>query len=148
METGENMEPSQAQYDAILMRLGKLEKQNRRLKRIGIVVIIGFLALGTTAWTSVQERSYSARTFTVVDRHGGPRGMWFAEGGATALLMGDIGGKSPVLLLGHDENNQPGIILSDAAGTSRAMLGFGDDKRTVNLWLKDERGKTIWQAIP
>ncbi len=145
------METDQAQYEAILMRLGTLEKQNRRLRFVGLVALLGILGLGTIAWTTMEIRSYEGQFF-LRDQKGNMRGALSYEATQNfgTLWLGDVGENKeegmftarPDILLSYNAKTRlPFLSFRDKEGTVRAELGFATDGST-GLWLYDKDGAT------
>lgn len=166
--TEDKMPVDQNNLTSIYSRLEKLEKQNRILRLlvlIGIVVVLGF---GTIAWTSGFQTYHGQ--FIVHDKMGVMRGGWgYNADNRSELWIGRQGedtGLSPdkdpdvinmkqagdpfktytSIYLGYSTPQNPVMKFFDRNKNCRAQLGM-DAKGNCNLWLYDERGKTVWQAM-
>ena len=123
--------PSQADLEA---RPAKLESQNRRFKRVGLLFLLvagsSFLLAQAprkppSAAQPPRTREASYDTLVVHrlelrDKAGKLRGLWSAEGEPSALWLYDTAGKTRAALALTAAG--PGLGLSDAAGKSRAAL--------------------------
>ena len=92
-----------AQTLTITQRLEKLERQNRRLKFAGIVLL---LVIGSAALMAAKPA--------------GPAGTTVQ---ATKFVLMDSAGKE-VAILGMDTKDRPGLSIMDSSGKERAWLGF------------------------
>jgi hypothetical protein len=139
------MEPNQAQYDAILIRLGNLEKQNRKLKVVGLVAFLMTLVLGVTAWTGSKHMVYEGE-FVLTDKNGKKRGHLFvdeigcpnldliAENGSIAASFGLFSAYGAPFLSLSDENHQTRVNI----GLIPSGVPF--------ITLYDKHGNTAWQV--
>jgi len=123
--------PSLADLEA---RPAKLESQNRRFKRVGLLFLLvagsSFLLAQAprkppSAAQPPRTREASYDTLVVHrlelrDKAGKLRGLWSAEGEPSALWLYDTAGKTRAALALTAAG--PGLGLSDAAGKSRAAL--------------------------
>ncbi len=110
--------------EGLVDRLNELERQNRRLRRAGLVILIGLAALLVMG---------QART---------PRIVKADEVVAHKLTLRDDHGR-PVAVLDVTKEG-PGLVLGDAASDARAALLITEDgpalilrhgKSRANLWL-------------
>jgi hypothetical protein len=96
-ESGGEMEPGTSEWNALTARLEKLEKQNRRTKQVGIVILIligSVLLMGQAATKTTLE----ANEFLLKDATGKVRGRL------------DISNAEPQLVFTHNEKS--GSILN------------------------------------
>lgn len=108
-----------AQTNSILERLERLERENRRLKIAG-AVLVAFLGLATLTGVATQDPVIGAEAFTLVGETGELRGVF-------ALV-----------------NKEPTLALFDTSGKVRAGLSMVDD--APRLVLYGENGDPIWSA--
>lgn len=98
--------------DVLTKRIDRLERENRRLKRVGVVVLVGLAAIGLMG--QAAGRTVEAERFVLRDASGKARGAWGVAGGGTALFLLDQDGKHRVeLSLGSD--GSPSFVLRDKA---------------------------------
>jgi hypothetical protein len=129
-----NYTPSLSELET---RLEKLQRQNRRLKGLGLVfllIVLSGLLLARTlhkpAHTLVVHR------LELRDEAGKLCGDWIVKNGATSLRLYDAAGK-PRAALGVTGEG-PSLWFYDAAGKYRAGLGmFGEGP---SLWFYDAAG--------
>lgn len=149
----------------LVARLEKLERDNRRLKRLGAAALVLVAALGLIAAAQPVPNVIRAHTFEVVDGHGNTRikltvtgsgansvsglGMIGTDGQVTASLDDSANGVE--LSLGPNSSpgsrldpvvlgfikGQPALMLSGANGEVAAMGAFSHGP---NLTLADSEG--------
>ncbi len=153
---------------AVVARVEKLERENLRLKIVGGVILLGFMAACTSAAVMPQEVPdvIEARTFAVIDEDGTTRA------GITAVGIGyhDEKGNLRTLI------SPGGIAFIDENGTTRGRIEAGgssyfdengeirarivdsgssyfDENGEIRLRIVDdsftyfdENGDVIWQA--
>jgi hypothetical protein len=124
--------PSLSELEA---RLEKLERQNRRLKSLGLVfllIVLSGLLLAQTSRKPAHAAPASAASVTydtlvvhrleLRDEAGKLRGLLVVKNGVPSLRLYDAAGK-PRAWLTVDGEGAPGLWFYDAAGMSRAVLG-------------------------
>ena len=123
---------------AIEERLGKLERQNRRMKLAGLgaVVIAGAFALMGQAGR-VHPSTITATGFVLVDAQGRERAKLEMYKGVPMLILYDAKGK-PRAGLGVFSDG-PKLGLYDANGKVRAALAAFSDGPGLGLY--DAKGK-------
>ena len=104
---------------AVVARLEKVERQNRRLKRVGVVVLALAVAGMVMGQAMPRARIVEAEEFVLRD----------AAGNVRAELVAFKDG--------------PALTLLDENGKSRATLAV--DKPGPRLSLHDENDKMIWR---
>jgi hypothetical protein len=97
----------------VVERLGKLERENRRLKGLGFIllaVVGGLLLMGLT----IDDPVIGAEAFTLLDEGGEPRAVFAMVNGEPTLAFFDNGGRvrAGVSVV----NNSPQIVLYDPEG--------------------------------
>jgi len=141
--------PSLADLEA---RPAKLESQNRRFKRVGLLFLLvagsSFLLAQAprkppSAAQPPRTREASYDTLVVHrlelrDKAGKLRGLWSAEGEPSALWLYDTAGKTRAALALTAAG--PGLTLLDTAGKTRAALAL--TAAGPGLGLSDAAGKS------
>jgi hypothetical protein len=134
---------------AILTRLEELERENRRLRRFGTMMLVGLamiLGLGAALvffsgrfGLPGSAQTVSAQQFMIRDRDGNVRGVWgTGEDGTVRLALSDPEGRQRVRLSLLDDGSA-GISLADSADRKLAVLGLLSDN-TTTLALTDPAG--------
>jgi hypothetical protein len=143
-----NPTPSLAELEA---RLAKLERQNRRWKHLGLLLLLiagsGFLlaqAPRKPARAGPAPATPAASYDTLVvhrvelrDKAGKLRGVWTVDDSGSGLALYDTAGKSRVFL-GVDAEG-PALAFYDTAGKGRALLSATAEGSILNL--SDATGK-------
>ncbi len=112
--------------DNLLRRLDRLEHQNRRLKRIGALVVVGVTALVLMgqAKTSKVAKVIEAEKFILRDTNGEVRvALVTLDDGNSALVLFDKGGRMRVRL-DTASFGGVGLNLFDKDGKGRAALSL------------------------
>ncbi len=138
-------------------RLERLERQNRWMKRIGMLVLAvaaAVLLSGQAKGKAWQHLEVSSLTLMDKDGMAGASLSLFGTG-TPHLLLHDKNGKKRVWL-GVNRDGSPALDLYDKNVNKRATLGVTTtvDKRTgaetktaeSTLTLFDAKGDVIWQA--
>jgi hypothetical protein len=134
---------------AIVHRLEDLERDNRRLRRYGItmlVVLAAFLGVGASLLyfsgaygLPGSPQMVSARQFQLRDARGTIRGTWgTAEDGSVRLVLRDDRGRQRIRL-SLLEDGSAGLTFADTADRKLAVLGLLPD-HTTTLALTDPAG--------
>jgi hypothetical protein len=126
--------------DSLLIRLEKVERENRSLKIGGLIALLcvaGALFLGLAAPPS---KTLEAELFIVRDTQGKARMILTVGEEGPALTLLDKDGKLRVNL-GVDKEG-PALDLLDAAESPRAQLMITDDKGP-RLNLYDNKGSQV-----
>ena len=113
---------------AVAERLGKVEKQNRRLKSVGIAVLVLVSAVLVIGQTVPKERILlEAEAFILRDKNGNIRaGLMVNEDGEATLFFGDKNGTTRAQLMVHEDGG-PILTFRDKNGTARAGLMLDED---------------------
>jgi hypothetical protein len=122
---------------AILLRVERLEQQNRRLKRLGAgvlflaapVVLLGQRQLGT--------RTIQAEEFRVLDSTGATRATLGVEDGAVHLSFWDVEGAHRLLI--YQEEDESGLVALDTTQSARFSLFADDDEVQLSFNGPDDR---------
>jgi hypothetical protein len=112
--------------ESILERLNVLEKQNRRMRRIGIAAIVIAASLLVMGQKTAVNRTVEASEFILRDSNGIVRSKWAMtkegpDGRPMLSLSGPNEKKSHVSLFGPSSSEGPQLALTDG---DRSM-GFG-----------------------
>lgn len=138
-------------------RVGKLERENRWLRRIGAVAV----AIAAAVFLMGQQFGRTLRADTL--RVGGPLSQVFID--EDGITIRDEDGTARIVL-GIDKKNTAGLSLSDGDGVQRTILvasangftnmalkdkngrvGLGSiDGKYVMLVLRDKSDKVVWKA--
>jgi len=123
---------------SLAARLGRLERENLRL-RVGMVAVLAVVAaLVCVAATSPVQKAVRAERFEVVDSQGRSRAALDAAG---VTLQREDGKIAAMLFLGTD--GSPGLHLYDARGRPRARFMLrGDGAAALEQYAED--GSVIW----
>ena len=138
---------NESTMDSLLRRLDRVERENRWLKRIGALALIGASALAVMgqAGSSNVAKVVEAEKFVVRD----------ANGGVGAVLGVTTDNNSGLEI--RDKNGKAGVTLGMGASGNPAMRLDGKDRKTgialgvrpdnsPGLELYDKDGKVIWTA--
>ncbi len=133
-------------------RLEAVERDNRRLRRLGLMMLVGVgVLLGlTTAIMVVASRHgmpgmvpqvTEAKKFLLRDAEGRIRGAWGTnEEGAAQLLLQDNAGRSR-LRFSVLPDGSSGLAFVDSVNNARIVVGILPDE-SANIVLADPGGKT------
>ena len=153
---------------AVLERVKSLERQNRRMKKQGIAIVIALLILPPLLeWAYPETRSKVARAFYVNDSSGHERAaLGLNPDGLPILQLKDTHGKARVVL-GLTEGGRPALnfldnqgrvqLQGDESADGRIKVGiFSDEKRSsISMWQEADgtphftvvkNDKIIWSA--
>jgi hypothetical protein len=140
------------EFQAILKRLEKLEKENSRLKRtaLAVLVVSGVVLLMGQARPRPRTRTVEAERFVVKDGTGRTWASLGLKENAPALILYDVNGKERLGLdVTHFEETPegasaperlggPGLWLTNENGEPRA--GLTVDSGEPSLWLHNLNG--------
>jgi hypothetical protein len=142
-----------APFESILSRrLESLERDNRRLRRQGLFMLVAVaLLLGLAVSIVVVAARHGmpgfvpeiteAKKFLVRDSEGRVRGAWGTnEDGSVQLVLQDTEGR-PRMRLSVLADGSPGLAFVDTANHSRLVMALLPDE-TSTLVLGDRGGKT------
>ena len=123
----------------VLERLAHLEKQNRRMKQIGAVVLIVAASVLWMGQAAPTNQTLEAREFVLKDESGHRRAWLGIRADAPGLLLYDASGEKVRAFLGVAADG-PGLHLADAEGKVRASLSVKQDQ--PGLVVSDKEGFT------
>jgi len=123
-------------------RVDKLERQNRRLKLVGVGALLfagAILLMGQRSPTN----TVSAHEFVLTDDKGQTRGRWYTTPDSTMAML-DMYDPTDHLRLGlMSSGTGATITLFDSKSKlPRGQLSAGE--RDSALWLKDSKGFSVW----
>jgi hypothetical protein len=142
---------------AILERIGKLEAQNRRLKRGSVAILALLSAVILMGQAAPSPRVVEAQRFILKDNDGNVRGWMGTIGKGSELSLGNVnaqpmmrlivstdasdlhffGSRKSGMNLGLDSGN-PDISMMGAEGNGEAGIRFGENGPTLTL--EDAKG--------
>ncbi len=131
--------------DAVLERVTKLEKQNRRLKRAGVAVLVGAVSLPFMGQAS-KSKTVEANGFILRDNSGSVRATLLVDAVSQSpemVLLDDKGRKSVELVGGSLVSGAQaggGLALYDSQGQERGT--FLADNSGAYIRLSDSNGST------
>lgn len=154
-------------------RIDKLEREYRRFRRTGTVVLMAVVAIGagllatscTADKDAAQPKVVTGTEFRLVDDKGVARAVLAMENGAPLLRFLDEKGKSravvglqeygPSLFFARSNGkpgtsigvgpNGPAMAFGDSAGNMRILLTV-DSTGAPKVMLRDTSGHTAWTA--
>src|ERR1051326_1761849 len=83
------MGPEGRDMQVILGRLNRLEKQNRRLQRAGVLGLLGAGIVLLSGQVAPSNRIIEAQKFVLTDAEGKSRGEWSANAAITQIALFD-----------------------------------------------------------
>ena len=118
----------------VTQRPDRLERENRRLKGIGAVVLVGLAAMVLMGQDTPGKVAMvvEAEKFVLVDAEGRTRAILGAYGAGHGLVL-------------YDPNGQVRAILGHAE-LKAARTGVVEQRPVSSLVLIDKDGKVIWKA--
>ncbi len=131
-------------------RLEQLERDNRRLRRYGGMMLVGlacllgltialFLYSGRLGLGGAVPENIAARQFTIRDPRGTVRGSWGLGGdGTVRLLLSDAAGR-PRVRLSLLPDGSSGLSLADSANRKMVAVGVLPDL-TSSFVMSDRSG--------
>ncbi len=128
-------------------RLVRLERGNRRMKRIGALVLVVAAAVVLSGAADGKDLpDLEVGSLTLKDKDGKTRAsLGTSADGAVGLLLSDKDGKTRAhLYVGVD--GSPGLDLYDKDGKVRATL-YVDADELPALTLRDAKGYVVWSTI-
>jgi hypothetical protein len=123
--------------DAILERLEKLERENRRLRRGGLAALLVVALAGILGAARPAAKTLRAQQLVLTDAAGNVRAKLSAENAKFAsITLYDAKGRKMLSLNGGGP--RPGIAMADVTGKTRVLLGG----LSPNLSFYDDAGDT------
>ena len=145
------MDTQTPDLEAVVERLGRVEKQNRRLKVAGIAALVLIGALMLLAAAPPKPGTIKAERFVLVDKHGRNRAVLAPDQrllgqedqSFLGLTLFDEGGKMRVALVAREKdpaNKDAGLILLDAEARPQVALGAQTDSAELTFY--NSKGET------
>ncbi len=135
------MTPETPDLQAIVKRLDRLERQNRRMKQAGILLLVIVSAVLLIDLAAPKSRIVEAEKFVLRDSAGKPRGGLTVTEEGSALELYDTNQKLRVAL--GIPSGMPNLTLNDANETGRVMLAIAPSGS--GLVLADRSGSFMAQ---
>lgn len=117
---------------ALLQRLDKLERSNRRLKLSGLAVLVGLATFGLMGQARPPLQTVEAQEFVVKDAGGVVRARLGASSSAVSLSLSHEGGRANLVVSGG-RGQGAHLAVTDAAGKIKGLLLLNPE--TVGLYL-------------
>jgi hypothetical protein len=136
----------------VVARLEKVEKENRRMKRAGLAIILAAACAAVMGQARPAANAVEAKSYVLLDASGTKRAELVLEAGAPGQepspVLRFLDGKgadslslSPTRLeLAGKSDLGPDILIDDAKGTPR--VDFGVEHNLPFVLLNDEKGIT------
>lgn len=148
----DHLPPPSGPAEAVHRRFEALERDNRRLRRLGLIMLVGVaVLLGLTSAIMVVAARHGmpgmvpeiseSRKYLLRDRTGTIRAaLGTNEDGTVQLVLSDTSGQSR-LRLSVLADGSSGVAFVDSANSARVVVGVLPDE-SANLVLADPGGKT------
>jgi len=133
------MESETSKIQILEKRLVKLERQNRRVKWMGILFIVLAVAVVCMGQTRPKNRLIEGEKFVLKDISGTRRAELVMEPGGPGLVLYDADGNRIGRFGGTGEGNGAGLSLQGASGASKVTLISLTDG--PHMLMFDSRGK-------
>lgn len=133
------MTPQTQDWQTVVGRLERVERENRRLKRVGVAVLAGIAAVVLMGQAVPGRRDLEAQSFTLLDSTGHLQARLGMLAGGAALQLFDQNGQGRAALSVRPDGT-PLLSLADGTGKGGATLAVGADRETA-LLLRDPDGK-------
>lgn len=135
-------------HDHLTQRLDRLERENRRLKLLGALALLGVAALilmGQTAPTSVAN-TLEAERFVLRDGAGHVRGTFGLRADGTAALALTDDTQQDRVVLSVTAPGLPGLDLSDRSGPRAGLYVRADGTAQLSLLDQSDRPRVEIKA--
>jgi len=107
------------------VRVDKLERENRRIKRLGYTtLIVAGLVIALGQARPQQPEVIRATKFVLVDENGQQRATLGIENGGPALVLEDTSGRGVVQLQVPKIPDKPSLYLADPRESARVELAM------------------------
>lgn len=117
---------------ALLQRLERLERSNRRLKLWGVVALFGLATLGVMGQARPPLQTVEAQEFVVKDAGGVVRARLGASPASVSLSLSHEGGRANLVVAGG-RGQGAHLAVTDATGKVKGLLLLSPE--TVGLYL-------------
>ncbi|HEY7677088.1 MAG TPA: hypothetical protein VIG69_08440 [Candidatus Methylomirabilis sp.] len=133
------------ELEVLSERVVRLERRHRRLRLVGMALVVGMAALVLGGQARTEERTVIAERFVLVDSGKKVRaGLRVTRDGAVSLILLDAE-ENTRAVLGLRSDGSPLLTLSDKEGEVHTLLTVRADKRPGLFFLgKDD--KVLWKA--
>jgi hypothetical protein len=126
--------------DALILRLGSLERSCLRWRAFGACLAVVLAILGIAGAVAPPPKLLTLQTLRIVDEKGKERIVLDATGGDATLSVCDAG-QAPRILLGVAPDKASFLMFGEGASeTNRIMFGMGNTGAPL-LLMKDTEGK-------
>jgi hypothetical protein len=126
--------------DTLAERVGRLERENRRLKRTGFAVVATAGLVVLMGQAAPKTPVIETQRVVITDEEGNERIVLGAGKDRASILLKSESGSNATAVLGIAKESA-GLSITDEAGKIRVNLG--KDMRpggSAGLWLCDEKG--------
>lgn len=136
-------------FDALAQRLDRLERENRRLRRVGATLAVGVAAVVLMGQARTPARVIEAQKFVLRDESGKIHAeLDLGRHGTPFLAFSDQDGKARAGL-GLMPDGAPVLRLADRDGKVRAALDVGADGAPgLTLYDQDENPRVSLDMRP
>ena len=117
---------------AVLERLERLERSNRRLKVSGLVLLLGLAAVGLMGQARPALQTVEAQEFVVKDAGGVVRARLGASQSGASLNLSHEGGRANLVVSGGRSQGAH-LVVTDSAGRVKSLLLVNPE--SVGLYL-------------
>lgn len=137
---------SEPTLDILTQRLARLERENRRLKGLGAVALVGIVALVLMGHSAEGRKVVEADQFVLRLPDGQVRGeLNFVGDGAVRLALYDRDRTRRLQLVVAVPDGAPALTFYDKNSQPRALLALKNDG-TPQLEFYDKDGRPLWKA--
>ena len=134
--------------NTLAKRLDRLEGENRRLRRMSLMLLLGAATMALMGQTPQHRplRTLEAEEFLLRDSRGQVRASLGTSQNpsATALQIYNGNGKPRTLLIVSGDGTSS-LEFMDTGDRVRVVLGIRDNG-SPRVWLGNETGRIIWRA--
>ena len=130
---------SQPQLEGLTGRLERLERQNRRLRLGGALILVGIVSVATMGQGRAPGHAVEAQRFVVKDARGRTRAVLGATADGPGLNLYDPDGNARAALALNTENTSR-LGFYDRQGKSRLVVDVAEDG-TSTVGFYDKAGK-------
>lgn len=127
--------------ELLAKRIERLELQNNRYKRVGLLLLIVLAAFAFMGQIAVNPE-VRAQKFSLYDARGRNRAMLFSREGQAILVLSDSDGE-PRITLAVGADGSPAIGIGDKGDKVRAELSLIKGASRLALYAQDEKPKAL-----
>jgi hypothetical protein len=136
-----------SEIEALTVRIARLERENRRLKLIGVVVLLVSMAV-VSMGLGGKPRTIEAQKIVIFDSHGRARLMIGMPEIAGAAV--DMKPDAPAIWLSDENGSDRTILTSDglylANGREKPLVNLSSGPSRPELRFYGPDGKVSWSA--